>query len=48
MGPRFRGDDAEYGLHFSENWLHRAKPVFLLFDNSPAPLTFINHIETIP
>jgi hypothetical protein len=22
--------------------------VFFVFDNSPAPLTFINHIETIP
>jgi hypothetical protein len=33
---------------FSENRLRSAKPIFLVFDNYFAPLTFINHIETIP
>jgi hypothetical protein len=33
---------------FDENRLRIAKPIFVFVEDSPDPLTFVNHIETIP
>jgi hypothetical protein len=35
-------------IGFDENRLRRAKSIFAVFELSPPPFTFVNHIETIP
>ena len=35
-------------IAFEEDRLRFAKPIFFIFEDSHAPLTLVNHIETIP
>jgi hypothetical protein len=35
-------------MAFDENRLRPAKLIFAVLELSPAPFTFVNHIETIP